>query len=84
MDHGGVIALLFDEAMGAANVCEGVGGFTGTLTVRYERPTPLDQELEVEAQVANAEGRKVITRGTISHGGQVTARAEGVFIRVSM
>jgi acyl-CoA thioesterase FadM len=44
----------------------------------------LDDELELEARVATVEGRKVITRGTISHRGEVTARAEGVFIRVSM
>ena len=84
MVHGGVIALLFDEVLGCANMCAGVGGFTGTLTVRYERPTPLGGELELESHIETVEGRKITTRGTITHAGQVTARAEGVFIRVSM
>ena len=37
----------------------------------------------MESWVDRTEGRKVFTVGTISGGGEVTARAEGVFIRVS-
>lgn len=84
MVHGGVIALAFDELLGATNVCLGLGGFTGTLSVRYERPTPIETELTMEAHVDRTEGRKVFTVGTISHGGEVTARAEGIFIRTVM
>jgi acyl-coenzyme A thioesterase PaaI-like protein len=84
MVHGGIIALLFDELLGMANVCSGVGAFTGTLEVRYEKPTPLHGALELEGSVDRVEGRKVISVGTITHGGQVTARAEGVFIRVDL
>lgn len=83
MVHGGIIALLFDEILGAANVCEGMGGFTGTLTVRYEAPTPLGSELELEGWVESVEGRKITSKGTISHAGVVTARAEGIFIRAN-
>lgn len=83
MVHGGIIALLFDEILGGANVCEGVGGFTGTLTVRYEAPTPLGAELELEGWVDTIEGRKITSRGTITHDGTVTARAEGIFIRAT-
>ena len=36
-----------------------------------------------ESWVDRTEGRKVFTVGTISRGGEVTARAEGVFIRVA-
>ena len=39
--HGGVIAELFDELMGAANVIAEKPAMTGTLTVRYRKPTPL-------------------------------------------
>ena len=84
MVHGGVVALLFDEVLGCANMCAGVGGFTGTLTIRYEKPTPLNGELELESHIDTVEGRKIRTTGTITHDGQVTARAEGIFIRVSM
>jgi Thioesterase superfamily len=80
--HGGVVAMVLDELLGAVNACLGLGAFTGTLTVRYERPTPIATGLELESWVDRTEGRKVFTVGTISAGGEVTARAEGVFIRV--
>ena len=80
--HGGVVALVFDELLGAVNACLGLGAFTGTLTIRYERITPIEQEITFESWVDRTEGRKVFSRGTISAGGEVTARAEGVFIRV--
>ena len=82
MVHGGVVAMIIDELLGAVNACLGLGAFTGTLTIRYERPTPIATDLELESWVDRTEGRKVFTVGTISAGGVVTARAEGVFIRV--
>ncbi len=39
--HGGVIAELFDELLGISNILAGPGAMTGTLTIRYRRPTPL-------------------------------------------
>ncbi len=84
MVHGGVLALAFDELLGATNVCTGVGAFTGTLSVRYERPTPIETDLTMEARVDRVEGRKVFTVGTIEHDGAVTARAEGVFVRAGL
>jgi len=80
--HGGVVALVLDELLGAVNACLGLGAYTGTLTIRYERPTPIDQALTFDAWVDRTEGRKVFTVGTISVAGVVTARADGVFIRV--
>jgi hypothetical protein len=80
--HGGVVAMVLDELLGAVNACLGLGAYTGTLTVRYERPTPIGAVLTFDAWVERTEGRKVFTVGTISAGGEVTARADGVFIRV--
>jgi acyl-coenzyme A thioesterase PaaI-like protein len=80
--HGGIVAMVFDELLGAVNACLGLGAFTGTLSIRYERLTPIEAELEVESWVDRTEGRKVYTVGTIRAAGEVTARAEGVFIRV--
>ena len=81
--HGGVVAMVLDELLGAVNACLGLGAYTGTLTIRYERPTPIGAELTFDAGVDRTEGRKVFTVGTISAGGEVTARADGVFIRVA-
>jgi acyl-coenzyme A thioesterase PaaI-like protein len=78
--HGGVVALIFDELLGCVNVSQGYGAFTGTLTVRYERTTPIEAPLALESWIDRVERRKIFTQGTISHEGIVTARAEGIFI----
>lgn len=49
---------------------------TGTLTVRYRRPTPLGPELEVRGAVASIEGRKVRVLSRVLVGGEVTAESD--------
>lgn len=80
--HGGVIAELFDELLGLANLVAAQPGMTGTLTVRYRRPTPLLAPLELAARYTGREGRKIFTWGGISYRGELTAEAEGTFIEV--
>jgi acyl-CoA thioesterase FadM len=75
-----VIALIFDELLGCAGVVNGVGGFTGTLSVRYRLPTPLFTPLTMESWVDRIDGRKVFIVGELRVDGTVTATAEGVFI----
>ena len=66
--HGGVIAELFDELMGAANVIAEKPAMTGTLTVRYRKPTPLLTSLDLVARCQRSEGRKVHTWAAIYSG----------------
>lgn len=80
--HGGIIAGLFDEVLGVANIAAGVGAMTGTLTIVYRSPTPLYTELTLEAQTVGIDGRKVRTRGTLSAGDRRCVEAEGIFISV--
>jgi acyl-coenzyme A thioesterase PaaI-like protein len=80
--HGGTIAALFDEVMGAANIITENAGMTGTLTVRYRRPTPLLAPLEIVARFAGSERRKIFTWAGIYHDGELTAEAEGIFIKM--
>jgi acyl-coenzyme A thioesterase PaaI-like protein len=79
--HGGIIALAFDEILGIANISAGHPGMTGTLTIKYRRPTPLFRELHFTAWVERVEGRRIITKGEVSTDGQMTAQAEGVFVQ---
>lgn len=78
--HGGVTALLLDHLMG---VTASAGftrvAFTGTLTLRYERGTPLGP-VELEAKIDREEGRKIFIVGSISGADGVSIVAEGVFI----
>lgn len=78
--HGGFVAATFDEALGLTQSLAGVVGLTGMLTVRYHSPTPLQQELAIEASPRSVHGRKLVARGRISVGDVVTAEAEAVFI----
>jgi acyl-coenzyme A thioesterase PaaI-like protein len=80
--HGGVIAALFDELLGMSNILVGSGAMTGTLTIRYRRPTPLLAPLELAARHTGKVGRKVYAWGGIYSQGQLTAEADGVFIEV--
>jgi len=80
--HGGVIAMVFDEMLGAANIVSGNPGMTGTLTIRYRKPTPLRTPLRLEARFEGRDGRKIRTTGAIYHGDVLTAEAEGIFIEL--
>lgn len=82
--HGGFIAALFDEALGLAQSMTGNPGMTGTLTVRYRRPTPLQTDLDIEARVVRIEGRKIFTEARLVSAGQLLAEAEAIFISITM
>lgn len=84
--HGGIIALVFDELLGALGAMLDSGGFTGTLTIRYRALTPVGQPIRMRSWKQRQEGRKVFICGTMHDGDTLCAEAEGVFIqpRVSM
>lgn len=77
--HGGICALVLDHILGEV----ASGGlneprYTGTITCRYNRGTPLP--LRAEAYIDRTEGVKTFARGHISDGDGITVEAEGVFI----
>jgi acyl-coenzyme A thioesterase PaaI-like protein len=80
--QGGFIAAGFDLMLGQAVLLSGTGGPTGTLTVRYRAPTPLDSPLRYETWTERIEGRRIHVSGTLTDlaTGIVTAEAEGIFI----
>lgn len=80
--HGGYIAAVFDELLGMAQSLSGQSGMTGTLEVRYRQPTPLEADLDLQAQVVRVEGRKVYVSGRCFHQGRLTAEADGIFISI--
>lgn len=79
--HGGVSAMVLDQALGMAAAATGTPGMTATLETRYRRPTPLGVPLRVEAKASRVEGRKVYASGTISApDGRVTVEATAMFV----
>ena len=80
--HGGFVAAALDELLGMAQSLSGKAGMTGTLTVRYRKPTPLHTDLTLTARVEKVEGRKIFTSGEVRAGDMLCAEAEGIFISV--
>ncbi len=81
--HGGFVAAVFDQFMGAAQMLGEHPGMTGTLTTRYHIPTPLNTELKLEGWLVRTEGRKTVIHAEMRAGDKLTASCEGLFIRPS-
>lgn len=78
--HGGFVAAAFDDLLGFAQTLSGSAGYTGTLTIRFRKPTPLNRQLDYAAGVVKVEGRKISCRGTCHDGDELLAEAEILFI----
>jgi len=79
--HGGICALVLDHILGeAASVGLTQPRFTGTITLRYVRGTPLGP-LRAEAFIERSEGVKTFARGYLSDADGTTVEADGIFIR---
>ena len=78
--HGGVIAMLLDQALGEIAVTSGKPGLTANLSINYKLPTKLNTPLRIEAWYERTEGVKTWTRGHISSEQGICAEAEGLFI----
>ncbi|MGB0522127.1 MAG: PaaI family thioesterase [Flammeovirgaceae bacterium] len=93
--NGGILATLIDchcmgTAMAASYRHEGrdlasepvYKYATGTITVKYLKPTPNDKPIELRAKVLEVKGRKVTLTCTSIIDGIVTAEADVIAIRV--
>ena len=78
--HGGWVAAAFDDLMGLAQMASGRAGFTGTLTVKMMKPTPLNERIDYEAHLDHVDGRKIWCRATARHGDEMLGEAEILFI----
>jgi len=78
--HGGFVAAAFDDLMGSAQTLSGIAGYTGTLTVKMMRPTPLLKRITYEAGVDRVEGRKIYVWAHSECDGERLAEANIVFI----
>lgn len=79
--HGGICALVLDHLLGeAASDALTKPKFTGTITLKYLRGTPLGP-LRAEAFVERTEGFKTYARGYLSDAEGHTVEADGVFIQ---
>ncbi|MGP3533162.1 PaaI family thioesterase [Microbacterium sp. RD1] len=80
--HGGVLPLIFDEALGRLAGAGRSPGRTAYLTTTFRAVTPIGVPLGVSATVERIDGRKRFITGEIRHGGVVCAEAEALFIEL--
>jgi uncharacterized protein (TIGR00369 family) len=84
MAHGGVIALLLDEAMGKLNRFRDVTAVTAELHVEYLKPVDVEKEILVEAFEAEQKGRNLFYVGEVrNEAGQLLARGKGRFVTIT-
>ena len=82
--HGGMVALLLDEAMGKLNRLDEIVAPTAELSVEYLRPVPVGRKLVVEARRVRQQGRNYWREATIQDAqGNLLARGEGRFVKVA-
>jgi predicted thioesterase len=67
-----------------ANSTNGQPGMTGTLTVKYRKPTPLGVELRLEARLERVEGRKQFCSSKLYAGDVLCNEAEGIFVTIGL
>ena len=82
--HGGIIALLLDEAMGKVCRFRDVRAVTAELTVEYLKPVKVENEIVVEGRESEMQGRNLFMTGEIrNESGDVLARGKGRFVVIS-
>ncbi|PYT63338.1 MAG: thioesterase [Acidobacteria bacterium] len=82
--HGGIIAVLLDEAMGKVCRFREVRAVTAELTVEYLKPVAVEKEIVVEGREIDQKGRNLFMVGEIrNESGEVLARGKGRFVIIS-
>lgn len=79
--HGGALATMIDEVMGAAAWHNGYRVLAANLNFNYRRPAPLGVELRVRGWIERVDGRKIFTSGEVLlPDGIVATEGTGLFI----
>jgi acyl-coenzyme A thioesterase PaaI-like protein len=81
--HGGWTAAILDELAGHALVIRDEFCVTGTLTVKFVRPIPIELPLLGRAEITGRERRKVFVSATLelAQTGVLVAEAQAVMIK---
>jgi len=82
--HGGIVATILDEvSCCAVYFMHGSYVVTGELSVRYEKPCPVEAEIVATASIVEVRPRYVIVAGLVSRDDEVLARSSGRFFPVA-
>jgi uncharacterized protein (TIGR00369 family) len=79
--HGGIIAVLLDEAMGKISKLTEERAVTAELNIEYRKPVPVDREIVVSGWQEDQKGRNRFRIGEIHDTqGNLLARGRGRFV----
>jgi acyl-coenzyme A thioesterase PaaI-like protein len=82
--HGGAVAAVLDEALGAAAWMAGYPSVVARLTVDMREMVPLGTDATIGARVVAIEGRKVVCRARMTDGaGTLFAEGEAICVRLT-
>ena len=82
--HGGIIAVVLDEAMGKLSRLADEQAVTAEMTVVYAKPVPVDKPIHVESWQEQEKGRNRFRVAEIRDGhGNLLARGTGRFVTVT-
>lgn len=82
--HGGSMAAVLDEAMGASVWIQGYTAVSANLTVQYCKMLPLNSITTVEAKITSINQNKIKAKGSIyDETGALYTESEGLFINIS-
>lgn len=79
--HGGIIAVVLDEAMGKLSRLVEEKAVTAEMNIEYRKPVPVDREIVVEGWQEEERGRNRFRVAEIrDHEGNLLARGKGRFV----
>jgi uncharacterized protein (TIGR00369 family) len=84
MGHGGIIAVLLDEAMGKVCRFREARAVTAEMNIQYLKPVRVDEEITVEAFETDFKGRNIFQAGEIRNAaGDLLARGTARFVIIA-
>jgi acyl-coenzyme A thioesterase PaaI-like protein len=82
--HGGIIAVVLDEAMGKLSKVDEERAVTAELNIEFRKPVPVDREIVVEGWQDEAKGRNRFRTAEIRDvEGNLLARGKARFVVIS-
>lgn len=80
--HGGMVAAIFDDVTGYVLRIAQTAAFTGTLSVRYHKPTPMEVPLTFRARLVGREERRLFITADCHHGETLISSCEATYITI--
>jgi uncharacterized protein (TIGR00369 family) len=82
--HGGLVTALLDEIIGRAAIANNLWCMTAKLEVRFKKPVPVGETLQLTGEMTRKTSRLLQGRGEIrfERDGKLLAEAHGTYIRI--